>query len=79
MAKKQKYHVSNQKEYNKSLKNRGSLTVWFNQESLDAWNSTERSILRETVITLVPLERLIKCAGVSFTAVDYGDFKKARS
>jgi hypothetical protein len=37
MAKKQKYRVSNWSEYNKSLVNRGSLTVWFDQDSIDSW------------------------------------------
>lgn len=43
MAKKQKYRVSNWREYNKSLVNRGSLTVWFDQESVDSWYNMEHT------------------------------------
>ena len=41
MPKKQKYRVSNWSEYNKSLVNRGSLTVWFDAESIAAWHNVE--------------------------------------
>ena len=43
MSKKQKYRVSNWSEYNKSLVNRGSLTVWFDAESIAAWHNVELS------------------------------------
>ena len=35
-----RYRVGNWSEYNKSLINRGSLTVWFDQDSLQKWAST---------------------------------------
>jgi IS5 family transposase len=37
-AKKAAYRIRNWKEYNHALVNRGSLTVWVDQGSLDAWN-----------------------------------------
>ena len=43
MAKKQQYRIRNWKEYNKALVNRGSLTVWFDKNSIDAWNETIRA------------------------------------
>ena len=33
-----KYKITNWKEYNESLKRRGSLTIWISQEALGAWN-----------------------------------------
>lgn len=35
---KDKYKVLNWKEYNKSLKQRGNITIWISQEALDTWN-----------------------------------------
>lgn len=43
MSKKQKYRVSDWSEYNKSLVNRGSLTVWFDQDCIDSWYSMEHT------------------------------------
>jgi IS5 family transposase len=37
-AKKAVYRIRNWREYNRALVKRGSLTVWVDQESLDAWN-----------------------------------------
>jgi hypothetical protein len=34
-----KYQIRNWSEYNRSLVNRGSLTIWFSKESLDKWNA----------------------------------------
>lgn len=41
MPKKLAYRVRNWKEYNKALVNRGSLTVWFDAESIAAWHKTD--------------------------------------
>ena len=40
MAKKRQYRVRNWSEYNKGLVNRGSLTVWFDEESIANWHNT---------------------------------------
>ena len=40
MAKKKSYRIRNWSEYNKALVGRGSLTVWFDQESVDSWHNT---------------------------------------
>ena len=37
-AKKATYRLRNWAEYNRALVRRGSLTVWVDQEALDAWN-----------------------------------------
>jgi hypothetical protein len=37
-AKKAVYRIRNWRQYNEALVRRGSLTVWVDQESLDAWN-----------------------------------------
>jgi hypothetical protein len=37
-AKKAVYRIRNWRDYNEALVRRGSLTVWVDQESLDAWN-----------------------------------------
>lgn len=36
---KAKYRIRNWKEYNKSLVQRGSITVWFSEDSIDKWSS----------------------------------------
>lgn len=41
VKKKDKYRTRNWKEYNQSLVNRGSLTFWFDESSLQNWYSTE--------------------------------------
>jgi hypothetical protein len=40
---KSKYRIRNWPEYNQSLINRGSITFWFDEESIDKWYSTERT------------------------------------
>ena len=34
------YRIQNWPEYNQALKQHGSLTVWFSEETLDQWNYT---------------------------------------
>lgn len=41
--KKDKYRIRNWSEYNKSLKNRGSITFWFSEEVAQKWYSNEPS------------------------------------
>ena len=41
--KKEKYRTRNWKEYNKSLVNRGSITFWFDEDSVRKWYSVERT------------------------------------
>ena len=41
MPKKKSYRIRNWSEYNKALVNRGSLTVWFDAESIAAWHNTD--------------------------------------
>jgi hypothetical protein len=38
-----KYRIRNWREYNKALVNRGSLTVWFDEKSIEEWHNTELS------------------------------------
>ena len=40
---KDKYRTRNWKDYNQSLVNRGSLTFWFEESSLQKWYSTDRT------------------------------------
>jgi len=40
---KNKYRIRNWAEYNQSLVNRGSITFWFDEESIEKWYSTERT------------------------------------
>lgn len=40
---KPQYRLRNWKEYNQSLVNRGSLTIWFNEEGLAAWKNQDRT------------------------------------
>jgi len=37
---KAKYRIRNWKDYNRSLVQRGSITVWFSQDAIDKWHST---------------------------------------
>ena len=39
MASKMKYHVRNWKDYNRSLIQRGSITVWFSEDAIDKWHA----------------------------------------
>jgi hypothetical protein len=41
--KKAKYRISNWREYNEALVNRGSLTFWFDEEAIEAWHETHPS------------------------------------
>lgn len=42
-SKKAQYRICNWSEYNKSLTNRGSLTVWFSDEAINKWNAETTS------------------------------------
>ena len=42
MAAKQLYRIRNWRSYNRSLINRGNVTVWFDQASLKAWSSHKK-------------------------------------
>ena len=35
-----KYHIRNWNQYNKALIQRGSITLWFSEESVNAWHKT---------------------------------------
>jgi len=41
-AKKKKYHVRNGADYNESLRRRGDLTVWFDEDAIAAWEAEQR-------------------------------------
>lgn len=41
--KKQTYRIRNWKQYNKALVNRGSLTLWFDKNSIDVWHPSTSS------------------------------------
>lgn len=43
MKKKTKYRIRNWKEYNRSLRERGSLTFWISEELLDNWIEQEKT------------------------------------
>lgn len=43
MSRKKQYRIRNWSQYNKSLVNRGSLTIWFDKNSLDSWYNRNRS------------------------------------
>ncbi len=40
---KSKYRIRNWKQYNQALVNRGSITVWFDDEAVENWHSSIRS------------------------------------
>jgi len=42
MAKKQRYQVRNWPDYNKGLVKRGSLTLWFDEDSVREWHKTKK-------------------------------------
>ena len=39
---KQRYRVTNWAEYDAALRQRGSLTVWFSEEAIEAWRAAPR-------------------------------------
>lgn len=41
MARKKQYRIRNWPEYNKALVNRGSLTIWFDEKSIDEWHDAK--------------------------------------
>lgn len=43
MKKKTKYLIRNWKQYNQSLRNRGSLTFWISEDLIDNWLTTEQT------------------------------------
>jgi hypothetical protein len=43
LKKKDKYRTRNWNEYSQSLVNRGSITFWFNEDSIAKWHSVERT------------------------------------
>ncbi len=43
MARKKQYRIRNWSEYNKALVNRGSLTIWFDEESIAEWHNSQPS------------------------------------
>jgi hypothetical protein len=43
MAFNQRYRIQNWSAYNKALVGRGSLTVWFDDESIAKWHNSELS------------------------------------
>lgn len=43
MSQKQHYQIRNWKDYNKALVNRGSLTLWFDQKSINYWHSKTKT------------------------------------
>lgn len=43
MKKKTKYRIRNWSDYNRSLRNRGSLTFWISQELIDNWIRSEKT------------------------------------
>ena len=38
------YRIGNWSEYNQALKQRGSLTIWFDMEMIDQWHSLKRTV-----------------------------------
>jgi len=43
MKTKQRYRIRNWRNYNESLKQRGSLTFWFSEEAITHWHNTEQT------------------------------------
>lgn len=43
MSKKQSYRIRNWRQYNKALVKRGSLTLWFDEKSIQKWHNVELS------------------------------------
>lgn len=43
MAAKKSYRVSNWSSYNRSLIERGSLTIWFNEAAIKKWNAIDKT------------------------------------
>ena len=46
-----KYKVNNWKEYNQSLKNRGSLTVWISKDIEELWYAAKENISKRGRLT----------------------------
>jgi hypothetical protein len=44
MTLKAQYRIRNWKDYNTSLKQRGSITVWFSEDSIDKWHATSTGL-----------------------------------
>ncbi|BAQ63252.1 IS5 family transposase [Geminocystis sp. NIES-3709] len=68
---KQKYHLRNWSEYDRGLKQRGSLTFWLSEEVLSNWILTEKSGTRgadnyfsdQAILTFVMVKSLFSLAG----------------
>ena len=51
---KAKYKVRNWPEYNKALKDRGRITVWFNENSVQNWSSKKKQA-KKVVLNAMPI------------------------
>lgn len=52
--KKSSYHISNWKNYNKSLVNRGRITFWIEEECIDEWfDTTGKYTYSDTTIEMI--------------------------
>ena len=70
---KQKHKVTNWREYDASLRQRGSLTVWFSAEAIEGWRAAPRTtrggqpwyspLAILTALTLRAVFRLARFAG----------------
>lgn len=54
MPTKRSYRTRNWREYNKGLIQRGSLTIWFDEETLDCWYSPPMEDLKNIALKRLP-------------------------
>jgi len=57
-----KYHLSNWKEYNRKLEERGSIEIWFDPEVLKQWNAVSKKKGKKAGRPKEYGEAAIKCA-----------------
>ena len=57
-----RYHLSNWKEYNRKLEERGSIEIWFDQEVLKQWNAVPKKKGKKAGRPKEYGEAAIKCA-----------------
>jgi hypothetical protein len=77
LKKKQSYRISNWKEDNKALVNRGSITFWFDEQSIEQWHATEMNRfktifgnkLNSRLLENQSIEALIRCCALNKRAL----------
>ena len=66
MKKKTTYRIRNWREYNRALKQRGSLTLWISSEAIANWTTEQTMEIVAGLVNLRAIQRISQRTGVEF-------------